>query len=206
MLPSEFEHLTSLHTGADLHAVAITGLSGDVTAAHGRIHDSTVGPCSVSRLDLTGTRLTDVCVTEVTAMEVIAIDARWQNVAVTGGRLASLQLPRATLARVGFTNLRIDYLSLAQATATDLSFTNCQFGTIDLPDARLERVAFTNCTADEVQTSGLKSQNFDLRGLDALTFTDPAGLKGATLAPRQATSHGETLAQALGIHVLAERR
>lgn len=55
--------------------------------------------------------------------------------------------------------------------------------------------------ADEVDTRGLRATDLDLRGLEALAYTDPRGLAGATLEARQAEVHAVALAHALGIRV-----
>ena len=78
---------------------------------------------------------------------------------------------------------------------------NIQDGALDLPDARLLRVAFEDCRCDEVDTRGLKASGVDLRGLDALSFTSPAGLAGVTIDDRQAAMHAREFAEALGIRV-----
>lgn len=97
--------------------------------------------------------------------------------------------------------LRIDYLSLPSAEITDVLFADCVIGTLDLPDARLTRVRFERCRADEVDTRGLRSVDLDLRGLDALSFTDPRGLADAWLTAAQAEAHADALAHALGIRL-----
>lgn len=68
-------------------------------------------------------------------------------------------------------------------------------------EATLTRVRFVDCRADEVDTRGLRATDLDLRGLEALAYTDPRGLSGATLAARQADVHAAGFAHALGIRV-----
>ena len=98
--------------------------------------------------------------------------------------------------------MRIDYANLSMSTVTDVRFVDCRFGSLDLPEAALTRVTFEGCHADEVDSRGLRSQHLDLRGLEALSFTSPAGLSGATLTTRQVEQHSTPLAMALGIRVL----
>ena len=77
----------------------------------------------------------------------------------------------------------------------------CEIGTLDVPEARLTRVRFDDARADEVDTRGLRSTDVDLTGLEALSFTDPRGLAGAWLSPRQSELHAASFAHALGIRI-----
>jgi hypothetical protein len=49
------------------------------------------------------------------------------------------------------------------------------------------------------------SKDLDLRGLEAVSYLDPASLRGATLSPRQVEYLAPALAEALGIRVLDGR-
>ncbi len=152
-------------------------------------------------MDFTGARLADVLVENLRAAQVRAHEGRWQTVTFAGGRIGSLDLRRAELAGVVFRRLRMDYVSLPSARLTDVIFEDCEIGALDLPGAQLVRVQFLGCTAEEVDTCGLRATDLDLRGLEALSFTDPRGLSGATLAPRQADTHAAAFARALGIRL-----
>ncbi len=204
-LPAHLDETGTLTRHADLVAARITGLSGEVDAAHSRLAECAVVAASVDRLDLTGATLSDVRVTDLRATEVVARDGRWRNVEISGGRIGTLDLMRAELEGVSFTGVRIDYLSLPSATIADLLFTGCDIGTLDLPDARVERIAFADCRADEADTRGLRARDLDLRGVELLAITDPAGLRGATMTARQAELHAEAFAAALGLRIAAER-
>ena len=135
------------------------------------------------------------------AAEVVATRGTWRNVRLTGGRVGALELGRAELSSVELRGMRIDYLTLAGAAASDVVFVDCAIGTLDLPGATLSRVRFEACRADEVDTRDLRAAHVDLRGLDAVGYTAPAGLRGATLSPRQVELLASDLAAALGIGV-----
>lgn len=201
-LPAVLDRVVGWRARSDVLGAEITGLDGDVEAAHSRLAEARVTPASVGRLDLTGAGLVDVVVEELRAVEVIARDGSWRSVEVAGGRVATIEGLRARWDGVVLRGMRVDYLSLASAELTDVLFTDCRFGTIDLPEARLTRVAFEGCRADEVDTRGLRGTDLDLRGLDAHGLTDPRALTGAWLDVRQAEQHAAALAQALGIRVL----
>ncbi|MBN9214581.1 MAG: hypothetical protein ABS62_06420 [Microbacterium sp. SCN 70-200] len=90
---------------------------------------------------------------------------------------------------------------IPSARLNDVLFDDCEIGTLDLPEAQLSRVQFLHSRADEVDTRGLHAADLDLRGLEALSFTDPRGLAGGTLSPHQAQFHSAAFARTLGIHV-----
>jgi len=188
----------------DLMGVRFTALAGTVTAPHSRLTECLAESASVDRFDLTGAALADVRLRDIRATELIARDGRWHSVVIGGGRIGTLDLMRAEVEAVVITDLRIDYLSLASARVQDLRLVRCDVGAIDLPEAKLDRVAFEACRADEIDTRGLRARDLDLRGIEVLSFTDPTGLRGATLSARQAAAHGPALAAALGIATAAE--
>lgn len=200
-LPDRLADGPSLSRRLELFAARVAGLEGDVDAAHSRLVETAVDTASVDRLDLTGATLTDVRVTDLRAVEMLGRDSRWRSVEVIGGRVGTVDLARAELDGVLLSGLRLDYLSLASATVSDVRFVGCDIRTIDLPEATLTRVRFEDCRADEVDTRGLRATDLDLRGLDALSYTDPRALRGATLSPRQVEALAGSFAASLGIDV-----
>lgn len=200
-LPERLDSHTAMAARDDLSGVSIDAMSGDVSLAHGRLIDGLVEGASLGRWDLTGATLTDVRIADLRANEVITRDGAWRSVEIIGGRIATLDASRAAWDGVRLEGLRIDYLSLAAADVGDLVLVGCDIGTLDVPQARLVRVAFEDCRVDEVDTRGLRGEHLDLRGLEALRFTDTRGLTGATLSVRQAELHGPAFAAALGIRL-----
>jgi len=200
-LPAALETQTGLGPRADVLGARIGGLDGDVSAAHGHLAESRIDGASVGRLDLTGTTLADVVITDLRAVELVARDSTWRTVEIVGGRLGSLDGLRAGWDAVTLRGLRIDYLSLPAAEIADILIVDCEIGTLDLPDARLARVRFEGSRADEIDTRGLRATDLDLRGIEALSFTDAKALSGATLSPRQAELHAPAWAEALGIRL-----
>lgn len=201
-LPPVLAVATALGRGADVAGLRLEGLAGEVDASHGSLVETLWETPSLERLDLRGTTLADARWTEPRIGALVARDARWRNVEITGGRIGTADFLRAELDGVVLRDLRIDYLGLPAARVGHVRFVGCRFGTLDLPEAHLDRVAFEECRADEVDTRGLRAAHLDLRGLEALSFTDPAALRSATVTARQAESHGPALAAALGIRVL----
>lgn len=200
-LPEALDPAHGVSAHEDLLGVRIEGLTGDVSAAHAHLTECVIAEASVGVLDLAGAVLADVEIDQPRAAEVKGRAARWRNVRVRGGRIGTLDLSDAELNGVELHGVRIDYLSLAHATVDDLLLRDCVLRTVDLPLATLARVRFDGCTADEVDTRGLTSRDLDLRGLEALSFTDPTALRGATLTARQVEALAPDLARALGIDV-----
>ncbi len=200
-LPDTLTRESSLGRRAELFGARIVGLAGDVDAAYSHLVETAVEAASVDRLDLTGATLTDVRVTDLRAVEMLGRDSRWRTAEVIGGRIGTVDLARAELDGVLLSGLRLDYLSLASATVTDVRFVGCDIRTIDLPEATLTRARFEDCRADEVDTRGLRATDLDLRGLEALSYTDPRALRGATLSLRQVEALAGSFAAALGIDV-----
>lgn len=200
-LPRHLETHVGLDPRVDLLAVEVTGLGGDVDAAHCHLTEARIPGASVGRLEMTGGSLVDVELDDLRAVELGARDGSWRNVAITGGRIASIDGLRARWSSVVIRGVHIDYLSLASAEIEDVLFVDCRFGTIDLPDTRVARVSFEGCRADEVDTRGLRATHLDVRGLEALAFTDARALAGVWLSPRQIELHAAAWADALGIRV-----
>ncbi len=201
-LPARLEPATELVRHGDLLGARVDGLSGAVDAAHSRLTESVVAALSADRLDLTGAVLTDVRLVEPRATEIVARDGQWRSVEIVGGRIGTLDLLRADLDGVLLRDVRIDYLSLPSARIADLRCTGCVIGTMDLPDAEVRRAAFRDTRVDEVDTRGLRATDLDLRGLEALSYTEPAALRGATMSEAQLLTHAASFARALGIRVL----
>ncbi|MGB4776950.1 hypothetical protein [Microbacterium sp.] len=200
-LPPLRAELSRLAARAEVVGADVTLEAGDVDAAHARLAESHLSAASVGRLDLTGATLADVAIDDLRAVELTARDSTWRNVVVDGGRIGTLDGLRAEWDGVTLRGLRIDYLSLPSASLTDVRIVGCGIGTLDLPEGRLTRVLFEDTRADEVDTRGLRPADLDLRGLEALTFTDPRGLSGTWLSRRQAELHALPFAQALGIRI-----
>ncbi|WP_404433112.1 pentapeptide repeat-containing protein [Microbacterium lacus] len=177
------------------------GLSGDVDAAHAHLSECIIVDATVGGLDLTGAVLTDVGITALRATEVKARNSRWRDILVSGGRIGTLDLTGADLTGVELRGIRIDYLALGSAKVSDLLMAECTIGSLDVPLATLSRVRFESTRVDEVDSRGVRAEHVDLRGLEALAFTDLSSLRGVTLSARQVELLATSFAAALGIDV-----
>ncbi len=184
----------------DVFGAEVTGLEGEADARHSRIAESVLDAESVTSIDLTGATLTDVAVTIGTTALPLR-ESRLRSVTLTGRRAGTIDALRSEWDGVHLQGLRIDYLSAASSEWSDVIFERCDIGSLDLPQARLHRVSFIDCRVDEVDTRETRCRDVDLRGLDAVRFTDPKGLSGATLSADQAVFHAQEFAVALGIRV-----
>ncbi len=200
-LPAELDDGPPPGRGADSFQVRWTALDAVTDAAHGQITECAFAEVTVERLDLGGATLVDVEVTGLRATAIGARAARLRRVRFTGGRIGTLDLADADVDEVELRGIRIDYLSLAGARVEDLLISDCTIGALDVPQARLSRVAFHDSRADEVDTRGVRCEHVDLRGLEAASYLDPAGLRGATLSPVQIEQLAPSLATALGIRI-----
>lgn len=200
-LPRDLDTVTSLVRHDDIVGARIVDVTGDVDAAYARIAECVFAPATLDRLDLRGATLVDVEIEDLRATSLLATDGSWRAVRLRGGRIGTLDLSRARADRVELRGARIDYLTLGQAEANDILFTGCSLGALDVPLAKLERVRFEDCRVDEVDSRELRARDLDLRGLEALAYTDPASLRGATLSARQTELLSDSFATALGIDV-----
>jgi len=200
-LPSRLSAAATLSRRADVSQTRVEGLTGDVDAAHARLVECVLAGATVDRLDLTGATLVDVAVEELRATTVAGVSSTWRSVVIRGGRIGTLDLSRAQVDAVEVRGARIDYLSLGQAVVADLLIADCVLGALDLPGATLERVRFEACRADDVDTREMRATDLDLRGLEALAYTDLRTLRGATLTPHQVAGLAEPFAAALGVDI-----
>ncbi|GAA1912997.1 pentapeptide repeat-containing protein [Microbacterium aoyamense] len=200
-LPPRLEPHERLAAREEHFRLEITGLEEKTDAAHSEISECRVAAASVVDLILTGATLVDVVIDDLRATTVTARDARLKRVRITGGRIGTLDLADAELDEVELRGVRIDYLTLAGAQVDDVLIADSTITTLDLPQARCDRVAFENTRSDEVDSVGLRAQDVDLRGLEALSYTDAASLRGVTLSPRQIELLAPAFAATLGIKV-----
>lgn len=179
-----------------------TELADQTDAAHAAITECAILGASVDRLDLTGATLVDVDVRDLRATTFTARGARLRRVRITGGRIGTLDLADADVDELELRGVRVAYLSLAASRLSDLLVAGCTIGTLDLPQSSVSRASFIDSRADDVDTRGVRAQDLDLRGLEALSFLDPASLRGVILSARQVQELAPALAAALGIRVV----
>lgn len=184
---------------ADLIAAEVV-CDGETDLAHSSLEQCVIRGAA-DRLDLTGTTLLDVTLSDLRAPVVSLRAATIRRLRIDGGRIGTLDLSEARVHELEIHGARIDYLTLGGAKAEDVLVVDAQLRTLDVPQAVLSRVRFDDSRVDEVDTRGLTAKDVDLRGLDALAFLDVSSLKGTTLGTRQVEMLATVFAKAAGIDV-----
>ncbi len=200
-LPEDLAEGHGWQKGGEYFQLRLSGLDETTDASHAEISECRLTGASVEALTLTGANLVDVEIDQLRATTVSARGAHLRRVRVTGGRIGTLDLGTADIDEVELRGIRIDYLTLGGAIIEDLLVVDCVIGSLDLPQATAKRVRFDDTRADEVDARGLRAEDVDLRGLEMLSLTDAAALRGTTLSAVQIERLAPTLAGALGILV-----
>jgi uncharacterized protein YjbI with pentapeptide repeats len=185
--------------GADLLAAQLD-LTGVVDLAHASLEQCVI-EADADTVDLIGATVLDVDVRGIRSASLSMRNATIRRLRIIGGRIGTLDLSGARIDELELRDLRVDYLNLGGAKATDVLVADTTIRTLDMPTAELTRVRFDGCRTDEVDPRGLRSTDVDLRGLDALAFTDANGLRGTTLTTFQVQQLAATLAVGVGIIV-----
>lgn len=178
-----------------------TELDETTDASYSEISECRLTGASVETLTLTGANLVDIEIEQLRATTISARGARLRRVRMAGGRVGTLDLGMADIDEVELRGIRIDYLTLGGASIADLLVADCVIGSLDLPQATAQRVRFDDTRADEVDVRGLRAEDVDLRGLEMLSLTDAAALRGTTLSAVQVERLAPAFAAALGIQV-----
>jgi len=197
-LPDGFEHAQP-RRGADLLGARLE-LDGHADLAHSALEQCVIA-ADADSIDLTGATLLDVDATDLRVASVALRNAGIRRLRITGGRIGTLDLSGTRIDEFELRDARVDYLSLGGAKGTDILITGCTIRTLDLPQAELTRVRFDDCRSDEVDPRGLQAKDVDLRGLDAVAFTDATSLRGTTLTTFQVQQLAPVIAAGLGIQI-----
>ncbi|MDO8382966.1 MAG: pentapeptide repeat-containing protein [Microbacterium sp.] len=200
-LPAELAAGDGLRRDGEHFQLLFTDLDETTDASHAEISECRLAGASVDALTLTGASLVDVEVDQLRATTVSARGARLRRVRLTGGRIGTLDLGMTDIDEIELRGIRIDYLTLGGARIEDMLVADCVIGSLDLPQATAKRVRFAETRGDEVDARGLRAEDVDLRGLEMLSLTDAAALRGATLSSVQVERLARSLASALGIQV-----
>ena len=195
------EHLEAAapRRGADLLAARIDAI-GTADLAHSSLEQCVIA-ADADLLDLTGATLLDIEMRDVRAASMTMRNTNVRRLRITGGRIGTLDLSGARIDELELHDLRVDYLNLGGAKAHDIIVTDSAIRTLDLPQAELTRVRFENSRSDEVDPRGLRAKDVDMRGLDAMAFTDANSLRGVTLTTFQVQQLAPVFAAGIGIQI-----
>ena len=184
---------------ADLLAARLE-FAGTVDLAYVSLEQCVIA-ADADGVDLVGATILDVEMTRVRIASLSLRNSGIRRLRISGGRIGTLDLSGARIDELELRDLRVDYLNLGGAKGTDLLFAGCTIRTLDMPQAELTRVLFDDCRSDEIDPRGLRASDVDLRGLDAIAFTDTNGLRGTTLTTFQVQQLAPALAAGVGIQV-----
>ena len=199
--PDLAEHLepAAPQRGADLLAARLD-LTGTADLAHSSLEQCVI-TADVDLLDLTGATILDVDMPGVRAASMSMRNTGIRRLRISGGRIGTLDLSGARIDELELRDLRIDYLNIGGSKTADVLIADSTIRTLDLPHAELTRVSFENSRSDEVDPRGLRAKDVDLRGLDALSFTDANSLRDVTLTTFQVQQLAPVFAAAVGIRI-----
>ena len=185
---------------AQLHAARLD-LNGEVDLAYADL-DQCALAVDADTVDMTGATIVDCDLKDVRAASFVMRNANLRRLRIRGGRIGTLDLSGTRIDELELRDLRVDYLSFGGAKGHDILIADCMLRALDTPQAQLTRVSFENTRADEFDTGGMRVSDFDLRGLDTLSFLDTNSLRGVTLSIDQAERIAVTLARTVGINVV----
>ena len=162
--------------------------------------------CAFRRVDLDGTSLRGVHLTEVTlsgleASELVAPRSMWQRAELTGGRIGSAELYDGSWRSVTVSGAKIGYLNARAAEWRDVRFDDCIIDELDLSSARVTRLALDGCRIGTLTLAKARLSEVDLRRADLRAVTDVAGLAGTWITEDQLTDLAPHLASHLKISV-----
>lgn len=200
-IPDDPDTGHALTAGGFHDELAWSALPDRTDASRCQISSSVIRDVRADAIVLDHAGITDLLVQDVHLAQLSLRGARGRRVAITGGRIGTLDLADADIDELTVDDARIDYLALGRATLTDALVTGVAFGSVDAPAARLTRVAFAHSTADELDLRETKNTDLDLRGLDIAHHLDVRGLAGATISSVQAATIAAQTATALGARV-----
>ena len=153
---------------------------------------------------LRGLRLVDVAVERGNLANVAAPELSLSRVTLTGARLTGAQWTHGPIADTMFRDCLIDLATFAGTTFERVEFDGCRLTQSDFRDALLRSVRFEHCDLTEADIAGVRLDRCELRActLDGLAGVER--LRGAAMTWADVVGHAGLLAAALGIRVLDE--
>jgi uncharacterized protein YjbI with pentapeptide repeats len=156
----------------------------------------------VSGRRIRGLRFVDVAVERGNLANVVAAEPSLTRVTLTGVRLTGAQWTRGRIVDAVFRDCRIDLATFAGTTFERVTFDGCLLAQADFGEALLRSVSFDHCDLTEADLTGVRIDGCELRSctLDGLVGTDR--LRGAAMPWADVVGNASLLAAALGIRVL----
>lgn len=155
---------------------------------------------SAEEADLTGTRLSEVELDRVDLPLVRAARGHWSAVTVNG-RLGALEAYDTQWRSVRFVGCKLGFVNLRRAKLAEVEFTDCDIEELDMADAQARRIRFSDSRVGHLDVQHADLRDVDLRGANLTSIAGVTDLRGTTMTTEQVTLLATILAAGLGIRV-----
>ncbi|QGF22578.1 pentapeptide repeat-containing protein [Raineyella fluvialis] len=190
-----------LSPGADVSGVDFTDLAvASLDLAGALVTSTRVAALSAKDVDLTGTRLSEVELSRVDLPLVRAALGHWNAVTVNG-RWGALEAYEAQWRSVRFVGCKLGFVNVRRAKLAEVEFTDCDIEELDLVDAQVRRLRFSDSRIRHLDVTHATLRDVDLRGAALTSVAGVTELRGTTLTTDQVTFLAPMLAAGLGIRV-----
>ena len=117
------------------------------------------------------------------------------------GRLGALEAYDAHWRSVRFVGCKLGFVNLRRAKLAEVQFSDCVIEELDLVDAQARRVRFADSRIGHLDVQHANLRDVDLRGANVTSISGVTELRGTTMSTDQVTFLAPMLAAGLGIHV-----
>ena len=141
----------------------------------------------LDRSTLTNLRMLDVRIAKSSIANGIWAKPSLRRIEIIGSRLTGLRVTEGELSDVLFQECKADFLQLVSSRIRDVRFENCILAEAEFSESTIERVTFTGCDLRNADLTHAKLIDVDLRGakIEGLML-DAAQLGSLTVDPSQA--------------------
>jgi uncharacterized protein YjbI with pentapeptide repeats len=152
-----------------------------------------------------GWRLRDVALERGNLANLVAPELTLSRVSVTGARMTGVQWTRGSVVDVVFRDCRIDLATFAGTTFERVAFEGCMLQQAELREALLRSVRFEHCDLTEADLTGLRIDGCELRSCTLDGVAAAERLRGSAMPWGDIVGHAGVFAAALGIRLLDEQ-
>jgi uncharacterized protein YjbI with pentapeptide repeats len=188
-----------LVNSADRETVSTFQLDDDGEAVGLRVVDARHGGEAFERA-----RLVDVDLVRCDLSGCDFSESVWQRVTLVDCRASSIELPQANLREVTFADCKLDDANFRLAKLQRVRFDASVLGGAEFVGAQLEDLAFDASDLAGADFSKARCSAVDLRGARLDGLRGIASLAGTTIGVDQLIGLAPGLAEALGVHVIAD--
>jgi len=194
--PAQAPEAGATHDGL-LFADDLSGLD----ARDARFLGCALGPARADGLALVGARVVDCRVHGLGATEAPWRASTWRDTTVTDGRVGALDLSAARWDRVAVVGGRYDFVNLREAELTDVTFRDVDLREVDLTGARVTRVRFEDCRIGHLDVTAATLDGLDVSPSELQEISGVGNLRGTTVSELQLLHLAPLLAAHLGVTV-----